>query len=396
MKQTILFAGETEALAREFSGRTGADGPWENALAATGQEALALCARTPFAAVVTPTRLPDMTGLALLDALMLNHPQPMRVVLSDLNDVEATVQCIGRAHHHLLQPCNAATLLAVLEQAFRQEKWLPPAPVQNLISQMRRVPSPPRMYFQLMREIQSSSASLERIGELIAKDPAVSAKVLQLANSAVFALQHPVAHPIEAIGFIGLETTKAIVLLAHTYASFDELKTSGFSIEELWRHSVATGRAAQRIARLENAGAEAAEQSFAAGLLHDLGKLLMAANLPDLFRKTVERARAEHCQLWEAETILLPGADHAELGATFLGIWGVPQPITEAVALHHSPWRRYDHAFSAVTAVHAANVFERESQPESSALVPEQLNMAYLRHLGLAGRVNDWRHGCRE
>jgi HD-like signal output (HDOD) protein/CheY-like chemotaxis protein len=395
MKKRILFVGDDQGLFQEFTRESaGAGAPWEAHAALSGEQALAQCESTQFDAVVTASRLEGMTGVALLDALVDQYPKVMRLVLSDLADVQWTMKCIGHAHHHLLQPCAATTLLSALDQAFAQEAWLPSAPVQDLVAQMRQVPSPPKMYFQIVEEIRSPDSSLEKIGALIAQDPAVSAKVMQLANSAVFALQLQIVHPFEAIGYLGLETTKAIVLLAHTYASFDKLKGVGFDINDLWRHSVAVGQLAQRIARMENSGTEMAEQSFAAGLLHDLGKLLLAANLPKLFAQVLDHARAEHCHLWEAEARLMPGAGHAELGATLLGIWGLHRPITEAVALHHSPWRQRERSFSPVTAVHAANVFDHESQPDYNVLIPSQVNMAYLKDLGLADRVDDWRHGC--
>lgn len=396
MKKRILFVGDDQALFQEFTQQSGGpDAAWEALSAPSGEEALALCRDSQFDAVVTGSRLRgELTGVALLDTLVDQHPNVMRLVLSDLSDVQSTMKCIGQAHHHLLQPCAASTLLAALEQAFAQEAWLPSAPVRDLVAQMRQVPSPPKIYFQIVEEIQSPSSSLEKIGALIAQDPAVSAKVMQLANSAVFALQLQIVHPFEAISFIGLETTKAIVLLAHTYASFDRLKGVGFHIEDLWRHSVATGQLAQRIARMENTGNDVAEQCFAAGLLHDIGKLLLAANLPELFAQVLDHARAEHCHLWEAEARLMPGAGHAELGATLLGIWGLHKPLVEAVALHHSPWRQRERSFSPVTAVHVANVLDHESQPDYNVLIPSQVNMAYLKDIGLADRLDDWRHGC--
>jgi HD-like signal output (HDOD) protein len=260
---------------------------------------------------------------------------------------------------------------------------------------MRQVPSPLKAYTQITEEMKSPNCSLEKIGSLIAQDPAVTAKVLQLANSAVFGLKLNVVHPAEAIGYIGLETTKAVVLLAHTFSSFDNLKLVRFSIEDLWRHSVEVGRMARRVTEMENAGQEIAEQAFVAGLLHDIGKLLFAANHAGLFGKVLRLSREQHCNLWEAEAQILPGVGHAELGATVLGIWGLPKSITEAVALHHLPWRQRGRTFSPITAVHVANILDHEHHPDPDIILPSQINTAYLKDLGLAGRVEDWRRGCR-
>jgi HD-like signal output (HDOD) protein len=259
---------------------------------------------------------------------------------------------------------------------------------------MRQVPSPPRTYFKVIEEIRSPHASLERIGELIAEDPAITAKVLQLANSAVFGLELQVSQPMEAIAYIGLETTKALVLLAHTVSSFDKAKLAGFPVEALWRHSVCVGQIAQKIALMEKGGLEVAEQAFAAGLLHDIGKLLLCANLPGLFTKSLALAREDKTPFWEAEMQLFPNAGHAELGGCILGIWGLPRPIVEAVALHHAPRQLAGPGFHPLTAVHVADILDHEINPDRSVLVPTPIHAGYLAELGLAHRAERWRQQC--
>jgi putative nucleotidyltransferase with HDIG domain len=246
----------------------------------------------------------------------------------------------------------------------------------------------------VVAEIRSPHASLDKIGELIAEDPAITAKVLQLANSAVFGLELQVNQPLEAIAYIGLETTKALVLLAHTVSSFDKVKMAGFSLEKLWRHSVSVGRMAQKIALMENGGLEAAEMAFAGGLLHDIGKLLFYANLPGLFGKTLALAQEEKCTFWDAEEQLFPNAGHAELGGCLLGMWGLPQPIVEAVALHHCPRQLAGPGFHPLTAVHVADVLDHEMNPDGPVLVPVSIQAGYLAELGLAHRAEHWRRQC--
>ena len=397
MKKRILFVGQDQALFQEFQAHCpGPESAWAVQHAATEEEALALCHQQTMAAVVADVNLNGKNGAELLDAFMRRQPKALRIIISDLADVESTMKCIGHAHHHVLKPCGAQTLLQALQQAFAQEEWLPSEPVQGLIAQMRQVPSPLKAYTLIVEEMKSPACSLERIGQLIEQDPAVTAKILQLANSAVFGLELHVVRPVEAVTYIGLETTKAVVLLAHTFSSFDHLKLVHFSIDDLWRHSVEVGRMARRVAEKENAGQEIAEQAFVAGLLHDIGKLLFAANHGGLFGKVLRLAREQHCNLWEAEAQILPGVGHAELGATVLGIWGLPKTITEAVALHHVPWRQRGHAFSPVTAVHVANILDHERQPDPSIILPSQINTSYLKDMGLAARVEDWRRGCLE
>jgi HD-like signal output (HDOD) protein len=166
-------------------------------------------------------------------------------------------------------------------------------------------------------------------------------------------------------------------------------------MDKLWRHSVAAGKLAERISNAENGDVDLVGQAFTAGMLHDIGKLLLAANLPDEFKQALTKARQDRTPLWEAEQSVL-GVTHAELGAYLLGIWGLPVPIIEAVALHHLPARFLSKAFCPLTAVHAANALEHEINADNQGLPPARPDLHYLGELELAGRWEHWRALCTE
>jgi HD-like signal output (HDOD) protein len=391
MKHRILLVGQDQPLWHEFeASAVESDSLWAFEYARSAPEALACLERERFAAAVTDVHLSDMNGLELLDEIMRRQPKALRFVLSDVADTLTTVKCVGRGHRHLMKPCDGSTLLNAINQSMAREKWLPSDALQNLLAEMRQVPSPPLLYFQIAAELQSQDSSVENVAELIGQDPPISAKVLQLANSALFGLQLEVTKPIEAISYIGLETTKALVLLAHTFSSFERLRINGFCVESLWRHSVLTGQRAKRIALLERNESNMADEAFTAGLLHDMGKLMFAANMPGLFTEALDVALDQQRSFWEVECQVL-GACHAELGACLLGIWGLPQPLIEAVALHHSPDRSTQPSFNSLTAVHVANVFEHELHSDSLPMMPETLDLGYLKNLGLERRIDAWR-----
>ena len=395
MTGRVLLVGPEQPLWKELRAGWGAENSaWKTEFAESGEEALALLARFNYTAVVADIHLPDMRGLELLDEVLRRQPKVVRIVVSEVTDTVGTVQCIGTSHHHLMKPCDIGMLLSALNQALAVDAWLPSETAQSLIGQMRWVPSPPELYFHVASEMQSPTASVERIGQLIAQDPAIAAKVLQLANSAAFGLHLEVLEPVEAVSYLGLETTKALVLLAHTFTSFRRPELAGFSIESLWHHAVITGRFARRIAQAERCGSDAMEESSAGGLLHDIGKLLLAANLPERFGRALALAREERRALWEVENQLF-GASHAELGASLLGIWGLPGPIVGAVAAHHQPSKTNRNGFSPVIAVHVANALAHETHPEANR-ENAQLDLAYLCELGLDQRVEDWRELCLE
>jgi HD-like signal output (HDOD) protein/CheY-like chemotaxis protein len=393
-QKRVLLVGEQQPLWREFIAYSTANGDeWVPQVAPTGGEALTMAAFEAFDAIVAEAQLAGTHGVELLDELMRLRPDAIRIVLSDLSDPASTLQCVGKVHRHLVLPCDAMTLNQALEQAVTADTWLPDPAVQKLLPQMRWVPSPPEVYFEVMSEMQSDDASVEKIGELISRDPAISAKLLQLANSAVFGLQLQVVQPAEAVAYVGLETTRSLLLLAHTFASFENLHADGFKMEALWRHSAATGRLARIIANEENSGPDIADQSFTAGLLHDIGKLLFAANLPKEFSRALQVAQEKGCRPWEAEMEIL-GTCHGQLGGALLSIWGLPLTVVEAIALHHLPGCRVDAPFGALTAVHVADVIEHESSAENSSGTAAVFDSGYLAALGLEERVDEWRRRC--
>ena len=393
-KRRILFVGTDASLAEEFRKPFKAGGSaWTTEFARTGAEAVAWITRTNFDAVLANVQLPDRTGVEILDEIILRQPKALRIVHSEITDTENTVKCVGRAHHHLIGPCNTQTVSSLLNQALTMESWLPSDTVQSLIAQMRHVPSPPSLYFQIAAEIKSPEASIENIANLISQDPAITAKVLQLANSAMFGLQLKVSNPVEAVGYIGLETTQALVLLAHTFSSFDQSQLGAFSIDSLWQHSVWTGHFARRIALTEETHPDVVAQAFVAGLLHDIGKLLFAANLPQAFASALNMARQQNRSLWEVEAQIF-GANHAEVGGCVLGIWGLPPPIVDAVAYHHFPIRLLTQSFSPLTATFAANIFEHSLRHGESVTSELEIDPEYLKRVGLGERVEQWRQSC--
>jgi putative nucleotidyltransferase with HDIG domain len=255
---------------------------------------------------------------------------------------------------------------------------------------MRKVPSPPTIYFQIVKELQSAAASMENIGAIISQDMAVTAKLLQMVNSAAFGLHRPVSSPAEAVMYLGIETTKSLVLLAHTYSHFDRIPPSIFSVDGLWRHSLSTGRLSRAIARGERVGEDVADQSFTAGLLHDMGKLVLAANQPDRYALVAAQVNKSGEPSWRAESDVF-GATHAEVGAWLAAIWSLPLKIIEALALHHHPSKFLSEGFCPLTAVHAANAIEHEVQGDHGRDAGSMLDMDYLSDKGLAGRLEDWR-----
>ncbi len=164
-------------------------------------------------------------------------------------------------------------------------------------------------------------------------------------------------------------------------------------MDGLWQHSLGVASVARMIAVEERQGEDRPDQAFTAGMLHDIGLLLLASRQGSALQQCMEIAQAEKRCLWQVELDML-GATHADIGGYLLGLWGLPTRIVEAVTLHHTPGRIGYDGLCATTAVHVADFLARDMQPRVCAFVETAItapDLAYLDRLGLMHRLEHWR-----
>ena len=393
MKRRILLVDGDGATGRELRAELAARATdWDITTAPTGTAALASLAAHAADAVVTDAQLAEMTGEQLLGQVLQQFPATHRIVLADLGDIQSLLRCVGGAHQFVIKPCTAARLHIVLQRAFELDVWLPNQTVRQLIGRVPRLPSIADSYHAAVREAQSATATSESIGALIGRDPAMTAKMLQLANSAAYGDPTDDFDPIEAVREIDLANTRACLLLAHTWSNFSALEQSGFNVATLWQHANEAAGLAEWLAQHEGAPPQIIGMARTAGLLHDLGKLALAANLPEQFLRAVALAETRGGETSAAEQEIF-GATHGEVGGCLLGLWSLPMPVVEAVALHHHPACFAGKSFSPLTAVHVANaLLHAESAGHFRALVDRD----YLAALGLEEKIPTWWNLSRE
>ncbi len=364
---------------------------WELIHVPTSLLALASLRDDGVDAVIADMDLPDSIGIKLLDQVMAARPRAIRFALSAMKDMNVLLRCLGTAHQYLVKPCDAETVRAALRRAFAMELWLPSEKVVRILTASPQIPSPPRLYFQAVRALRSDTSSLDDIGKIISMDPAMTARMLQAVNSPMFGLGKSVVNPAEAVFHLGAQATLSLMLVAHTYSYFD-MANVGLNMEELWRHSLATARFAVKIAQSEVCPRSLCDEASTSGMLHDIGKLVLAANHGDRYRKAFELTRISGCASWEAEQDVF-GVNHAEVGACLSVIWGLPASIVEAIALHHHPVLMVNDHFSPLAAVHAANAIEHA---ESERKEQVEADAGFLGRLGVYDRLEQWRTECRE
>jgi len=380
----ILFVEDNELLL-ELYGLLLADcrDEWETTLAPEGQTALKLLQQSPFDVVVSDMQMPGMDGIQLLTEVAELYPQSSRIIVSGISDQAIAVDSLNCTHLF-----DVKILKSTLARIGSLDAYLKDDKLRGLAGKMRTLPSFPTLYLEITKEIESQHSSIQGIAKIVAKDPGITAKLLQVANSAAFGLGEQVNDPVEAVQQLGMTTVRSLVLSAQVYSNFAPSRLQSFSADALWVHLMKCGDLARTIMRRERAEFAETEDAFTAGMLHDMGKLMLANSLPDKFAEALALAKSKRIPLTQAEMEVF-GATHAGLAAYLLGLWGLPAAIVEAVAFHHSPEQSDLKKCSALTAVHVANVL---SQAEGA----EKLNLDYLVEIGVADRLEDWRETADE
>jgi HD-like signal output (HDOD) protein len=232
------------------------------------------------------------------------------------------------------------------------------------------------------------------VAEIVSKDIAICAKVLQLANSGFFGAARRVASIQQAVTVLGTATIRNLALSVEVFRAFEKAEAvPGFSPQALQDHALLTASIASRL--LPNR--QESEDAFSAGMLHDVGQLVLAAAAPARLAEPLKVAHARGVPLHVAEHEQF-GITHAEVGAYLLGLWGLPYPIIEAVAFHHAPDRVAHERFDVLTAVHVANLLAVEQAGPAMSRPTDALDTAadYLESLGIVPDLPGWRSMAAE
>jgi len=363
---------------------------WEMEFAPSGHEALACMERAAFDVVVSDVRMPMMNGVQLVTEIQSRYPQTIRILLSGQSDQEMTMRAIGPAHQYLAKPCDADMLKTTIDRACTLGDLLGDERLKQVVSQIESMPVIPALYLELEKELQSSDSSIEKAAKIISKDVGMTAKILKMVNSAFFGIPQPISDPAQAVLFLGLDTLKTLVLSFQVFQQLGQNLAPGFSYERFWHHSLSTGEHAQKIIKAEKGEPRMVGEALAGGLLHDIGELVLASQLPERYQETLSFAESHQLSLEDAEQEIL-GTTHAEIGAYLLGIWGLNTPIVEAVAFHHHPALSPAQIFNPLTAVHVADVLGDEAGEGPKEEVPPNIDLDYVAQLGLADRLPVWR-----
>ncbi len=362
---------------------------WEMVFAAGGEEALAAINQQAFDIVVTDMRMPGMDGAQLLEEVQKRSPKTLRMVLSGQSDRETILRSVNPAHQFISKPCEGEELKSRLIRAFALKDLLQNPDLRELVSKLDYLPSLPHVFLQLNAELNRPEPSMQKVDELIGADMAMTAKILKLVNSAFFCLPCEISRASHAVKLLGLDTLRTLVLTAHVFSQFQSPLLTVDDVQKISDHALAVSNSARKIALFENADQRIQDESFTAGLLHDAGKLVLAAILGERYGKVLEHSQTPDVGLYAAERELL-GCSHAQVAAYLFGLWGLPGAIIEAVAWHHNPAGSLSAKFSALAAVHVASAYHDD---KNSLRLRDRtaIDAAFLAGIGCADQEKAWR-----
>jgi HD-like signal output (HDOD) protein len=358
----ILFVEtEGDTLQTLMRGLAGSHDDWQIVRIAEADAALEMVSRRLFCVVLTSfggqygecehflqevqSRAPAVIRFALL---------PDTAEAEEFTGLESACQCFP-------EHCPSTEIAVAISRGI--DIWLQcreNARLTNLLSNLRNIPTPPRLYFEIREELNSPDSDARSVAAIISRDPSVSAKILKVANSGFYAVPRSVTDLRDAITFLGSDTVVTLVLAAHV---FTRLPVPGVNLDALWKHSLTVSAMAQQIAAQEGGDRLTVNTAGVAGLLHDIGELILLTNVPEIYYPMIRRFAGDEDALLAMELERF-GVTHAQLGSFVLSLWTLPDAVVEAVALHHDSSRHAgDTASLTNKAVFAA---ERFLQEESS------------------------------
>lgn len=384
----ILIVDEDPKALDGYRAALGPKAPkWEVTYATDAASGLARSVEQTPDIVIVAYAVDDNQGPQLLNEIGVIAPDAQSFISATEAERPALESTFGSAFQFLPHPCPADRLVTEIQRCIAIDNWLGNDRIKKLVAKMGEFPSLPPIYLKVVNALNSRNASAQSIADAIAGDLAISAKVLQTVNSSYYGFDEKISNITQAVSILGTDCVKNLVLAIQVFDKLARDPQQQAITDELWHHSMSVAVAARRISAFETNSEKDAEEAYTAGLMHDIGKLVLLNAAPEQFLAARQQAHEQNQPLWQAEQEII-GCHHAEIGAYLLARWGMPAPLAEAVALHHEPIDSFGKSFSALAAVHVANavVHHRQSPDHPGAAVCPN----FLAEIGRSDSWENW------
>ena len=315
---------------------------WDILYTTSGKEALDLLQKRAINelptvdVVVCDMRMPGINGYELLKIIAKKYPQTIRFMLSGQSERNILIKSLNLIHQYFSKPCDTEVLFYSIFRIFNVRNFINNSNIINLVSQMKTLPVLPKIYNELEAELTTEDYSIKSVSDIVSKDIAISAKVLQLANSSYFAIGKSINCTQKAISIIGIECLKDLILTLHLFSQADDEMSKTFRLNSLWKHSLSTAHIAKYIATVLELNDSEKDLCFTAALFHDIGKLILATQFPVLYSDVYFKYNSKDSISLESYENQTFKTSHAEVGAYLMSLWGFNDIIVESILFHHN------------------------------------------------------------
>lgn len=351
---------------------------------ATPEEGESALKHQAFDLIINDSDMIDGRTTQFFNLALSIRPEALRIALSGHAHAEDLIPILKIAQMHLSKPVRLNDLRDKLKRIGEIRDLVGDFTFQALLGELTELPAMPKIYGDLTQALGDPNISVAEIARIIERDSAITTQLLRLVSSSLFAHAGPIYDVQRALILIGLDVTRAFCMAIEAY------DIEGLSEERrrsLALHALLTANIAARIASRPGLS----EQAFVAGLLHDIGKIVLADKLPQHFERVACRAIRENESFYQIETELDKAA-HPQIGAYLLGIWGLPIPLIEAVAKHHERPTELD--LSGIVAV--ADILASEELGDGISPKSRVLDETLINELQLVHRLDDLRQFTKD
>lgn len=326
----------------------------------------------------------------LFSELKKTNPKILRFVLTNQVSERKVINALDAISAYFNQEIKALELYSSLERNLMIEDIVNAEKFLSSHGISDSLPSMPSLYADLIELLNTEEASIKEISALMKRDPAMTTKLIQLVNSSFFGLRRAIVSAEDAAVMIGIEPIKALVLSEQSFKLFKNRKIPSTYVQRLWNHSTMVAAFSRCIARYEGADKYDADTAFTAGMIHDIGKLIMLEYLPDDCLEYAGALTEDTYESLDVERMVF-GTTHPNVAGLLLSKWGFTNNLLEPVIFHHKPlWLHKE--FSPLQAVFAADCFYHEffgHGDESS-----RLGTVYNDCHSIQNKAHKWKDAC--
>lgn len=302
---------------------------WDMRFAISGHEALKMLKESPADVVVSDMRMPQMDGSELMMQIRDLYPETIRFVLSGQTDQGTLMSGIGSIHQFIQKPCEEDVLVSSIERARKLSGEITSRRCAAMAGKLTSLPVLSSSLSDLRHAIAEGEDCSE-LGAIVARDPGLSCKLLQLVNSAFFGIPRKVDSVHMAVTLLGLQQLESICTSIALFDAVSKNDPSNGMIERIWRKCVDIGACAAKLAKDEGRDSDFESNAQQAGMLSHIGRAMFVRSMPVKFERALQLSESERIPLLDAEREVL-GANQDALSAYMLGMWAFNDKVIEAV-----------------------------------------------------------------